>query len=64
MILRTVDKMLENNNAIAIPAKLIIGKSKTGQPYYAVDVEISPDYSKRLFLDKAEVALIKSEGII
>lgn len=56
--------MLDNHNPIAIPAKLVIGKSKTGQPYYAVDVEISPDYSKRLFLDKAEVALIKSEGII
>ena len=56
--------MLENSNPIAFPAKLFIGKSKTGQPYYAVDVDISPDYSKRLFLDKAEVALIKSEGII
>lgn len=57
-------KMLENNNPISIPAKLVIGKSKTGRPYYAVDVEISPDYSKRFFLDKVEVALIKSEGII
>lgn len=57
--------MSDNNNPIAIPAKLVIGKSsKTGQPYYAIDVDISPDYSKRLFLDKAEVALIKSEGII
>lgn len=57
-------KMLENKNPISIPAKLVIGKSKTGQPYYAVDVDISSDYSKRLFLDRAEVALIKSEGII
>lgn len=56
--------MSENNNPIAIPAKLVIGKSKTGQIYYAVDVDISPDYSKRLFLERAEVALIKSEGII
>lgn len=57
--------MLDKNNPIAIPAKLVIGNSsKTGQPYYAIDVDISPDYSKRLFLDKAEVALIKSEGII
>lgn len=56
--------MIDNNNAISFPAKLFTGKSKTGQPYYAVDVEISPEYSKRLFLDKAEVALIKSQGII
>ena len=56
--------MLDNINPVAIPSKLVIGKSKTGQPYYAVDVEISSDYSKRLFLDKAEVALIKSQGII
>lgn len=56
--------MSENNNSISIPAKLVSGRSKTGQLYYALDVEISPDYSKRIFFDKAEVALFKSEGII
>ena len=56
--------MSENNMPISIPALLFIGKSKTGQPYFAVDVEISHGYTKRLFLDRAEVALIKAEGII
>lgn len=56
--------MNENNNPTVLPAKLFIGKSKTGQLYYAVDVELSREYSKRLFLDRLEVALLKSEGTI
>lgn len=33
---------------------------KNGNIYYALDIEITPDYTKRVFLEKAEVALIKT----
>lgn len=34
--------------------------SKSGKPYYAIDIVITPDYTKRVLLDRAELALVKS----
>ena len=36
-----------------------IGK-KSGKEYYAIEIEITPDYTKRVFLDPVEVALLKA----
>ena len=35
-----------------------IGK-KSGKEYIAIEIEITPDYKKVVFLDSAEVALVK-----
>lgn len=41
--------------------KLIKGVSqKTGNPYMAIDVQITPTYSKRVFLTGAEQALVET----
>lgn len=45
---------------IMFEAKLVKGKGKNGFDYVAIDVEIAPNYKKRLFLDRAEIALIYS----
>lgn len=34
--------------------------TKTNKPYMLIEVEITPDYKKVVFLDSAEVALIKA----
>lgn len=34
--------------------------TKTGKPYILIEVEITPDYKKVVFLDSAEVALVKA----
>ena len=42
-------------------AKLIEAISqKTGNPYVAIDIQLSPYYSKRVFLSAAESALVDS----
>lgn len=46
-------------NAIAIPAKLEQRTSKVGNQYLCLVVEIAPEVEKLVFLDKAELALIK-----
>lgn len=35
-----------------------VGK-KSGKEYYAIEIEITPDYKKVVFLEPAEIALIK-----
>lgn len=35
------------------------GTSKNGNKYYYLEVHITPTYSKRVFLDNAEVELLK-----
>lgn len=35
-----------------------VGK-KSGKEYIAIEIEITPDYKKVVFLDSAEVALVK-----
>lgn len=35
-----------------------VGKS-SGKEYYAIVIEITPDYKKVVFLDSAEIALVK-----
>lgn len=35
-----------------------VGK-KSGKEYFAIEIEITPDYKKVVFLDSAEVALVK-----
>ena len=32
---------------------------KSGKEYIAIEIEITPDYKKVVFLDSAEVALVK-----
>ena len=32
--------------------------SKSGKKYYAIDIKLTPDYTKTVFLEKAEEALI------
>ena len=39
-------------------AVIVKGKSKKGADYVALDIEIAPNYKKRVFLDKSEEALI------
>lgn len=44
-------------------AKVVRGISKkTGKEYYAIDVNITPTYAKRVFLTTAEVELIKLQN--
>lgn len=33
---------------------------KTGKEYFVIEIELSKDYKKVVFLDNAEVALIKA----
>lgn len=33
---------------------------KTGKEYYVIEIELSKDYKKVVFLDNAEVALLKA----
>lgn len=41
-------------------AELKKGVSKNNnKEYYAIEIEITPDYKKVVFLDSAEVALVK-----
>ncbi len=35
-----------------------VGK-KSGKEYTAIEIEITPDYKKVVFLDPAEIALVK-----
>lgn len=35
-----------------------VGK-KSGRPYVAIDIDLSPNYKKRVFLDSAETALVE-----
>ena len=35
-----------------------VGK-KSGNEYYAIEIEITPDYKKVVFLDPCETALVK-----
>lgn len=35
-----------------------VGK-KSGKEYIAIEIEITPDYKKVVFLDSAEIALVK-----
>lgn len=43
-----------------INCKLIIDKSKKSGKYYArLDIELTPDYKKTVFLDFSEQALVK-----
>lgn len=44
----------------AINCKLIIAESKkTGNDYARVDIQLTPDYKKTVFLDFPEQALVK-----
>ena len=40
-------------------AELKKGESKKGKEYYFIEIEITPDYKKVVFLDPCEVALVK-----
>ena len=41
-----------------VNAELVKGVGKkSGKPYVAIDIELSPNYKKRVFLDSAETAL-------
>lgn len=42
-----------------LACKLIIGKSKKGNEYARVDIQLTPEYKKTVFLDFAEQALVK-----
>ena len=43
-----------------IKSELKKGVSKNnGKEYYCIEIEITPDYKKVVFLDPAEVALVK-----
>lgn len=43
--------------------KVVTGISKkTGKEYFAIDVNITPTYVKRVFLTTAEVELIKLQN--
>lgn len=43
-----------------ISCKLIIAKSKkSGNDYARVDIQLTPDYKKTVFLDFSEQALVK-----
>lgn len=42
-------------------AKLRTGVSqKTGKEYMMIEIQLAPDYKKVVFLDNAEVALVKA----
>ena len=44
---------------INLTARLVEKTSKKGNNYYCIEVEITPDYKKVVFLDQAELELIK-----
>lgn len=46
-------------SAITLPAVLESRTSQTGNPYICISVKITEDYEKTVFLEKAELALIK-----
>lgn len=43
--------------------KLVQKISKNGQPYECLEIEITPNYKKVVFLTPAEKALIESMGL-
>lgn len=40
-------------------AELKKGESKKGKEYYFIEIEITPEYKKVVFLDSCETALVK-----
>lgn len=42
-----------------VPAKLVEKVSKAGKPYLAIVISITPTYEKIVFLDTAEIELLK-----
>lgn len=47
-----------------INAELRTGVSqKTGKEYMMIEIQLAPDYKKVVFLDRAEVALVKATQI-
>ncbi len=43
-------------------AELVQKTSKNGVPYVCVELTLAPDYTKTVFLTKAELALIKASA--
>jgi len=48
-----------NQKVDIVKAELIQAISKSGKPYIALDVYITPTTSKRVFLSDAEIELIR-----
>ena len=44
-----------------LKATLLLKKSKNGKDYLCIDIVVTDDYTKSVFLDTAEQALIKRE---
>ena len=42
-----------------ITAELKKGESKKGKEYYFIEIQITPEYKKVVFLDQCETALVK-----
>ena len=47
------------NNKIQVPCTLEERISKSGTPYFVLIVKLTDKYEKRVFLDSAELELIK-----
>lgn len=43
-------------------SKLVKKVSKTGNEYYCIEIQLTPDYVKTVFLDRAELALLKANS--
>ena len=50
---------MEGGVFMDLNARLVQKTSKKGNNYYAIEVEITQDYKKVVFLDQAELELIK-----
>lgn len=50
---------LDDGEKITLQAQLVQRVSKNGVPYVALNIELFPDVNKLVFLDSAEVALLK-----
>lgn len=48
-----------NNNEFNLKGTLKSGTSQKGNPYTYLELKFDKDYSKRVFLDSAEIILLK-----
>ena len=46
-------------DGLTVIGELKIGKSKAGKEYTYIELQITPTYSKRIFLENSELELLK-----
>lgn len=52
--------MCTTKGAVVMKCELVEKTSKSGNKYIALEVSLTPTYKKTIFLEKAEIELIKA----